>query len=245
MLSSKIIWLITPKISLVVKDGQEVLKGTAAYDCIHTGKPIMRLVPKEYFGVAYKTITIPAFSDDGSEVEGCIAFVKSVERQDTVMKMSEDLDNKLVMITEAVANISGSIQEVAATSEGIGQKAFESKRDVEGTDTIINIIKEIEEQINLLGLNARIEAARAGAAGKGFKVVAQEIGVLSKSSESSVAEIKYRLDKVKESISGVNNDVTGVIEQFKDQVQLLENISESVSELTGISKELKNLTQLI
>ena len=237
--------LNSPKISLVVKDGQEVLKGSAAYDCIQTGKPVVRLVPKEIFGVAYKTITIPAFNADGTELEGCIAFVKSIETQDTVMKMSEDLDNKLNLITEAVANISGSIQQVYATSESIGEKALESKKEVEGTDTIINIIKEIESQIDLLGLNARIEAARAGEAGRGFRVVAEEIGVLSRSSEAAVGDIQTKLDKVKDSISGVTNDLKGVVSEFNDQVQLLEKISGSVNELAGISRELKDLTQQI
>jgi methyl-accepting chemotaxis protein len=202
-------------------------------------------VPKEVFGVAYKTISIPAFSADGREVEGCIAFVKSIEKQDTVMKMSEDLDRKLSLITEAVTNISGSIQQVVATSESIGEKTLESKKEVEGTDTIINMIKAIESKTNLLGLNARIEAARVGEAGKGFGVVAHEIGVLSKSSETAVGEIKGKLDSIKGSISVVSTDIQGVIEEFNEQVRLLEKISESVYELSSISKELKDLTQQI
>lgn len=237
--------LNSPNINLVINPGQEILKGSAAYDCIHSKKSIIKVVPKELFGIAYKTISIPAFNADGTEIEGCISFVKSIEKQDTVMKMSVELDNKLNMITEAVSNISKSVQQVVSTSEHIGQKTYESKKEVENTDIIINMIKAIVSKTNLLGLNARIEATRAGEAGRGFGVVAQEIGVLSKSSESAVGEIKDKLESIKESITGVNDDIEGVIEEFNEQVRLLDKISKSTHELATMSKELKDLTQQI
>ncbi len=65
--------------------------------------------------------------------------------------------------------------------------------------SILDVIRGIAEQTNLLALNAQIEAARAGDAGRGFKVVADEVRALATRTQSSTEEIQCMIENVKES----------------------------------------------
>ncbi|QUH25248.1 methyl-accepting chemotaxis protein [Serpentinicella alkaliphila] len=83
------------------------------------------------------------------------------------------------------------------------------------SDTILRYIKEISDETNLLGLNAAIEAAKAGDQGKGFSVVAERIRKLSKETTSVVVNIKNILDSISSSVSIMHSSLeTRQIQQY-------------------------------
>ncbi len=85
-------------------------------------------------------------------------------------------------------------------AEVLGEKS-------EAITEVTNVIKNISDQTSLLALNAMIESARAGESGKGFTVVAKEIGKLSEQTSQSIAGIEGIVDEVRAAISEVQNYV--------------------------------------
>ncbi|MCA3107255.1 MAG: methyl-accepting chemotaxis protein [Rhodocyclaceae bacterium] len=112
------------------------------------------------------------------------------------------------VIEDAVASMQSmarSVNEAAVVVESLGQKS-------EAVHSVVRIIKDIAEQTNLLALNAAIEAARAGEAGRGFAVVADEVRKLSDETGRSTGEISRMIDE----IMAVRGQVT---ERIADAVQ--------------------------
>jgi methyl-accepting chemotaxis protein len=98
---------------------------------------------------------------------------------------------------------------------------------------IVGIINDISDQINLLSLNAAIEAARAGDAGRGFAVVADEISKLADKTASSIKEIKTL-------INANENETHKGMEVIKDTVEIISTI---VNGVNAINSKITNLVE--
>ena len=151
----------------------------------------------------------------------------------------EELRDKILSVDNASDKLAGSVEKNNKDLEKIIAVFVEIKDKT-------NVINDIVFQTKLLSFNASVEAARAGAHGKGFSVVAEEIGNLAKVSGRSAKEIT---DLLENSLSQVNelveNSQTGLqksLGENKDQINQSVQISERAQEaFEEISEKFKNV----
>ncbi|MDD5937027.1 MAG: methyl-accepting chemotaxis protein [Clostridiales bacterium] len=100
----------------------------------------------------------------------------------------------------------------------LGQ-AIEESKEVEQIKNLANSILEITKQTNLLALNASIEAARAGEAGRGFAIVADEIGKLAENSAATANQIQRVSEIVMNSVSNLSENANSILQFVSNDVQ--------------------------
>jgi twitching motility protein PilJ len=140
------------------------------------------------------------------------------------------------------------VQNILELRETVGETTKKVKRLGESSQQIsrvVALINQIAMQTNLLAINAGIEAARAGAEGQGFAVVAEEVGELAARSAAATQEI----EKIVETIQRETSLVVEAMEQSTSQVvegtHRVEEAKQSLNQIVEVSRQIDELVQAI
>ncbi|HQQ24211.1 MAG TPA: methyl-accepting chemotaxis protein [Spirochaetota bacterium] len=178
---------------------------------------------------------------------GVDSVATSAEEQ---FKTIEELTQRMTVLSDAINQMSEKLKVAITTTDRISSNAKEgeitignlnksmsqitaSSKEMTG---IVNIISDISEQINLLSLNAAIEAARAGDAGKGFAVVADEVSKLADQTATSIKQIDNF-------IVSTNSEITKGMQAAENTVStistIISNIQTISSTITALEETMK------
>lgn len=150
---------------------------------------------------------------------------KANDLNDLVSKLTQDSNEQASQLGESAA----AIEQMSSSMNSISDKADEVTRQSEDIKNVINIIKDIADQTNLLALNAAIEAARAGEHGRGFAVVADEVRTLAERTGKSLGEIEANTNILVQSINEMS-------EALREQNEGINQVNTSVNELDILTK---------
>lgn len=139
-------------------------------------------------------------------------------------------------VNETVAAINLMVSNVQSTS-GEVQALATMATDI---SKVLDVIRGIAEQTNLLALNAAIEAARAGEAGRGFAVVADEVRALAHRTQKSTQEIEHMVDSIQ---AGTGNAVTSMSQTSLQTRQTLEMANSAGKALGEITDSLSQINE--
>ncbi len=133
------------------------------------------------------------------------------------------LDKNMAMSQQ----LSGSVQH---TGQIVTQLAAESER----ITSVLDVIRSIAEQTNLLALNAAIEAARAGEQGRGFAVVADEVRTLAGRTQNSTADIQTMITALKQQVASAVEAMDSGYEQMQATVAMAEQMRTAFSSIQSL-----------
>ena len=199
------------------------------------------------------SVSVNEIAQNATQLAGVVADTKEdsdkvEDKMRTTVEVSEKGKADMESVGNALHNIEISIHNLEEAVDKVGTASGEIV-------DIIKLIGDIAEETNLLSLNASIEAARAGEAGRGFEVVASQIGVLAKNSADSVAHITSLINE----INGLVDDAVkqgrssaSDIESSADLIhtavdtfdQIFQNIQETSHLIEGVVEKINQVDQV-
>lgn len=170
------------------------------------------------------------------------------DMSNTVRAIVESMDRVALSTQENKGNISNIVVDIDNLQKiynELGGKISYIKDNILNFGAVASQIIAISEQTNLLSLNASIEAARAGAAGKGFSVVAQEVKSLAEKSKTAANSTKldeeklvYGINDIVNITQKVNQEITGINECINAISNTTDNISGQYQEIVSSANSL-------
>ena len=165
-----------------------------------------------------------AANQKGVDIQNLLA--ETMQTTQDSQKAIEEADSDLQSAREALHRLNDEIGHFTESETALSDELQHLKSEADTIKGVLDTIKDIAEQTNLLALNAAIEAARAGEHGRGFAVVADEVRKLAERTQKSLTEIDINISTIVQSI----NDVTDKMTQNITQIETLSDVSHMVDE---------------
>lgn len=171
---------------------------------------------------------------------------------DELLRLSETTSENAQQVSAATEEMVASIKEIATQANSASEIADQAlavssksadevrhlKDAADKIGTVIDMINDIAEQTNLLALNATIEAARAGEAGKGFAVVASEVKALATQTSNATAEIAGQIQGIQNASGQAADSIQGIGDVIGRLNELSTAITSAITQQEATTQEI-------
>lgn len=225
-----------------VQIGSAFAKGGPADKCIQTGQIIQNELDASFYGVALKVTTAPIFDDDQpGKVVGTFGVACLRDNAYSMRSIVDTYQRGMNEISAAIEETAASAGEINMSEQKLNQEISAIHQTAGEIITVLEYIRSIADQTKMLGLNAAIEAARAGDAGRGFGVVAEEIRKLSETSKETANRIGALTKTIEEKIGFAIKGSEVTLRSSEEQAAATQEMTASIQELSSMVAELKRI----
>jgi len=179
--------------------------------------------------VQQMTVSIDQITENYSEVQRISEQSKDASKYGEV---------SVKQVIDEMSRINLAVENVANKIDALGEKSKHIKN-------IVLTVQEISDQTNLLALNAAIEAARAGEAGRGFAVVADEVRKLADKTGKATREIESVVNEINAGTTDAVTEMTSTVERVRTGAELVEKTGHAMAEINEGTHKVLNGTQEI
>jgi methyl-accepting chemotaxis protein PixJ len=150
-----------------------------------------------------------------------------------------DAGNKAIDLTmQGILNLRSTVTATAKKVKRLGESSQQISK-------VVSLINDIAVQTNFLSINASLEAARAGESGKGFALVAEEVGRLAARSTAAIKEVEHLIGNIQVETSEVMSAIELGTSQVKEGTQLVEDVQKSLQQISNVSHQIDQLVSSI
>jgi predicted nucleic acid-binding Zn-ribbon protein len=224
--------------------GHKLSPDDPPYKVIQSKQPMSYDVDETKWGVPIYAACFPLFEDE--EKQNIVATLNVILPKVTATNLREmaiNLENSLSGISAAIEELTSSASEIHTNEQSLNNSITEIIDISEQINDVSAFIKEIADETKMLGLNAAIEAARAGDAGRGFGVVAEEIRKLSDQSKSTVPQITELTHNIMLKVDEASKKSQSSLSASQEQAAATEEITASIEEISAMSAELAKIAK--
>jgi len=203
----------------------------------------MKVLPGFIAGIDYQSMRIGVLSMNGDPytVKPITSIASHMVYLEYERKMFMDnLNDMASHINRSLQESAAGLEELSASSEQQSNTVIElndmvqtTKENVMETNKIIDFIEGISKQTTILGINASIEAARLGAEGRGFNVVANEVRKLADNTANSVKQIDNVLKTIQGLIGNVSSNLVTYTNTSQEQSTVIQSLANELENITG------------
>lgn len=224
--------------------GYELQENDVASRVIKSKKPLALELEASKYGVPVSVTNYPLYDEDNNdEVVATLGIVTPKQTAAQLRSISENVETGLNGISAAIEELASSATEIHTNEQELNSDIKDIISLSEEINEVSAFIKDIADETKMLGLNAAIEAARAGDAGRGFGVVAEEIRKLSDQSKSTVPKINKLTNNIKLKVEEASEKSRASLHSSQEQASATEEITANIEEMAAMAEELNKMSK--